>query len=111
MGPNPASIGVGTPPNMPGAPPPPTGKGAIPTGAPGKTKIAAGGEAISGLRNLQGFVPEMLNQINEWINQIKQATVPKQGDDPGPAAGQPGVPGTLQLDGSQLMDSGSPGSM
>jgi hypothetical protein len=107
----PASPGLGPAPNLQGLPPPPTGKGPMPTGSTnaGATKLTAGGEAISSLRNLIGFVPEMSSQITDLIAQIKAKT--QKIDNPGPAIGEPGTPGSAQLDGSELLDSGSPGSM
>lgn len=108
----PNSLGIGAPPpKMPGTPPAATGIGAVPTGSPGKTKMTAGGEAIAALRDLQGFMPEQFNQINEWISQIKQSTMPKPGENPGPGLGKPGVPGAAQLDAGALADSGNPGAM
>jgi hypothetical protein len=109
MGPNPASLGVGKPPQMPGLPPPPTGAGAMPTGSPTTTKMTAGADAISSLRSLQGFVPEMFHDINEFIGRIKGATSQQKGQNPGPAVGEPGVPGALQLDGAPTDASGGPG--
>lgn len=102
---------IGNAPKLPGTPPEATNIGAMPTGSPGKTKMTAGGEAIASLRSLQGYMPEQFNQINEWISQIKQSTMPKPGENPGPGAGKPGTPGAAQLDASQLAGSGSPGSM
>lgn len=108
--PSPASLGVGQPPALPGLPPPPTGKGPIPTGGAGGTKLTAAGDAIASLRNLMGFVPEMSAEITALISQIKDATK-KDAQASGPAIGQPGVPGSAQIDGSATLDSGSPGAM
>ena len=108
--PNPATQGLGPVPPMPNLPPPPTGMGPMPTGAPTTTKMTAGADAIAGLRSLQGFVPKLFNEINAWIDQIKGATSDKPGENPGPGIGEPGVPGAAQLDSSATMQSGSPGA-
>lgn len=110
MAPNPASQGLGAPPKLPGLPPPPTNAGAMPTGAPTKTKMTAGADVIQSLRDLQGFVPELYNEINAWIGQVKSATSQKPGQNPGPAPDAPGVPGALSLDQSELSESGGPGA-
>jgi hypothetical protein len=91
-------------------PPPPTGRGAIPTGGAGGTKLTAAGDAIASLKNLIGFCPELGGSINALISQIKDATK-KDAQPSGPPIGQPGVPGSAQLDSSELQDSGSPGGM
>lgn len=108
--PNPASPGLGP---IPGSqlPPKPTGVGAMPTGSPTRTKTTVGGEAIAALRDLQGYAPELLDSINSFISQIKAATKPKQGESPGPALGEPGVPGAAQLDASPELDSGQAGAL
>jgi len=109
--PQPASLGVGgPPPALPSMPPPPTGRGAIPTGGAGGTKLTAAGDAIASLKNLIGFCPELGGSINALISQIKDATK-KDAQPSGPPIGQPGVPGSAQLDSSELQDSGSPGGM
>lgn len=95
---------------MPGMPPPPTGKGPIPTGGAGGTKLTAAGDAVAALKNFVGFAPEMGPQINALIEAIKGATK-KDAQPSGPPIGAPGVPGSAQLDSSELMDSGSPGGM
>ena len=82
----------------------------MPTGMPGTTKMTAGADAISAIRSLQGFSPELLNETNEWIAKIKNATAQKKGQNAGPPLGQPGVPGALQLDADATADSGSPGA-
>ena len=82
----------------------------MPTGMPGTTKMTAGADAISAIRSLQGFTPELLNDTNEWIAKIKNATAQKPGQKPGPGLGEPGVPGALQLDADATADSGSPGA-
>ena len=107
--PNPASPGLGP---IPGKqlPPSPTGVGAMPTGSPTRTKTTVGGEAIAALRDLQGYTPELFNDINAFIGQIKNATKPKQGENPGPPLSEPGVPGAAQLDASPELDSGNPGA-
>lgn len=109
MAPNPASLGVGSPPSMPGLPPPPTGVGAMPTGSPTTTKMTAGADAVSALRALQGFTPELFNDINDFIGRIKGATAQKPQQKPGPSLGEPGIPGAAQLDASPTKESGSPG--
>lgn len=111
MTPPAATKGLGDVPEMPNLPPPPTGAGAVDTGSSGTTKISAGGEAIEALRSLIGFVPSMANDINEIITKIKAATVPKPGENAGPALGKPGDIGSAQLDGSPTMESGSSGAM
>ena len=107
--PNPSSPGLG---NIPSKmlPPPPTGVGAMPTGSPTRTKTTVGGEAIAALRDLQGYTPELYNDINAFIGQIKSATKPQPNQNPGPPLSEPGVPGAAQLDASPEMDSGSPGA-
>jgi hypothetical protein len=104
------SLGMGQPPNLPSLPPPPTGKGAMPTGGAGGTRLTAAGEAIAALRNFMGFAPNMSADITSMIAQIKDVT---RGDAQanGPAIGQPGTPGSAQMDSSQTLDSGSPGPM
>ena len=57
-----------------------------------------------------GFKPELSPQITALISQIKDATK-KDAQASGPAIGQPGTPGSAQMDSSALMDSGSPGPM
>ena len=81
--PNPASPALGNIPSQQ-LPPKPTGVGAMPTGSPTRTKTTVGGEAIAALRDLQGYTPELFNDINAFIGQIKNATKPKQGENPGP---------------------------
>lgn len=109
--PQPASLGVGgPPPSLPGIPPPPTGAGPIPTGGAGGTKSTAAGDAIAAIKNFIGFAPEMGDQLNATIAAIKGAAK-KDAKPSGPPIGAPGVPGGAQLDGSELMDSGSPGGM
>jgi hypothetical protein len=108
--PQPASLGMGQPPSLPGIPPPPTGKGPIPTGTSGSTKLTAAGDAIASLKNLTGFVPQLAAQITALIGAIKDATK-KDVTNTGPAIGQAGNPGSAQLDGSPMLDSGSPGAM
>lgn len=82
----------------------------MPTGAPTTTKMTAGADAIAAIRTLQGFVPELYNDLNEVVSRIKSATAQKPGQKPGPALGEPGVPGALQLDANATDDSGSPGA-
>ena len=108
--PNPASPGLGP---IPGKqlPPPPSGVGAMPTGSPTRTKQTVGGEAIAALRDLAGYSPELGSAINDFVAQIKNATKPQPGQSPGPALGEPGVPGAAQLDASPEMDSGNPGGI
>ena len=108
--PNPSSPGLG---DIPGKqlPPPPTGVGKMPTGSPTRTKTTVGGEAIAALRDLQGYTPELYNEINAFISQIKHSTKPNPSENPGPPLGEPGVPGAAQLDASPEMDSGSPGPL
>lgn len=109
---NGASPGFGAPPDFKGlVPPPPTMTGRMPTGAPGTTKKVAADDAISALRGFQGWVPEMTNDINDFINRIKQAASDKPGENAGPALGEPGPQGAAQGGASPLMQSGSPGSM
>jgi hypothetical protein len=108
--PSPASPGMGTPPPMPGMLPPPTGKGPIPTGGSASTFDTAAGDAISSLKNLTGFFPELGGQITALIADIKGKAKAKA-QNRGPAIGQPGTPGSAQLDGSAVMDSGSVGPM
>jgi hypothetical protein len=108
--PSPASQGMGAPPSMPGLMPPPSGKGAVPTGGAGGTKLTAAGDAIAALKNLVGFVPELGGSISALMAQIKEATK-KDAQPSGPAVGQPGVPGSAQMDSSVTMDSGAPGPM
>lgn len=109
--PQPASLGMGPPPTSGmGAPPPPTMKGPIPTGGAGGTRLTAAGDFIASAKNLQGFIPELSPAITAIIAQVKEATK-KDVQANGPAIGTPGVPGSAQLDGSQLQDSGSPGPM
>lgn len=107
--PNPASPALGNIPSQQ-LPPKPTGVGAMPTGSPTRTKTTVGGEAIAALRDLQGYTPELFNDINAFIGQIKNATKPKQGENPGPPLSEPGVPGAAQLDASPELDSGNPGA-
>ena len=105
------SLGVGgPPPALPNLPPPPTGKGAMPTGGAGGTKLTAAGEAIAALRNFIGFAPNMSADITAMIAQIKEVAK-ADAQSSGPAIGTPGTPGSAQMDGSQTMDSGSPGPM
>lgn len=85
--------------------------GAMPTGSPTRTKTTVGGEAIAALRDLQGYAPELFQEINAFIGQIKNATKPKPNENPGPPLGEPGVPGAAQLDASPELDSGSAGLM
>lgn len=108
--PSPASLGVGTPPSLPGLPPAPTGRGPIPTGGAGGTRLTAAGDFIASARNLMGFIPEMSPELTAIISQVKEKTK-KDAQAQGPAIGQPGVPGSAQLDGSAVLDSGSPGAM
>lgn len=109
--PQPASLGVGgPPPSLPGMSPPPTGTGPIPTGGAGGTKLTAAGDAIASLKNFIGFAPEMGQQINAMIAALKDATK-KDAQPSGPPIGAPGVPGSAQMDGSAVLDSGGPGGM
>lgn len=108
--PQPVSQGVGPPPEMGGLMPPPTGKGPIPTGGAGGTKLTAAGDVIAALKNFAGFAPELGGSINALIAQIKDATK-KDAQPSGPAIGAAGVPGSAQMDGSETMDSGGPGGM
>lgn len=108
----PVTQGLGPVPNLgPGMPPPPTGVGAMPTGAPSTTKKTAGDDVISALRAYQGFVPELFNEINSWIDRVKSSSGNKPGQNPGPGLGQPGAMGALAEDSSPLEQSGSPGPM
>ena len=109
MPPQAATQGLGPVPNQPGLPPPPTGVGKMPVGAPTTTKMSAGADAIAGLRSFAGFAPEMQADIQEMISRIKSASASKPGMNAGPATSEPGVPGAAQLDDSALMESGSPG--
>lgn len=107
--PNPSSPGLGPVPTSQ-LPPPPTGVGQVPTGSPTRTKTTVGGEAIAALGDLEGYAPELRDQILGWKSLIKDACKPKPGQNPGPPLGEPGVPGAAQLDASPEMDSGSPGA-
>jgi hypothetical protein len=108
--PNPASPSLGPIPKGQ-LPPPPSGVGAMPTGSPTRTKQTVGGEAIAALRDLQGYAPELFNDVNDFIARIKNATKPQANENPGPPLGEPGVPGAAQLDASPELDSGSPGGV
>lgn len=105
--PNPATLGVGPPPDMPGVPPAPTGMGAMNTGNGGNTKKAAGDEAILALRTFQGFAPNLMNDINAIVDQIKAACKVEK---PGPAVGEAGPPGAAAVDAAPTEDSGGPGA-
>ena len=111
MSPNPATQGLGEVPKMAGLPPPPTGIGKMPVGAPGNTKKVAGADAISALRNFIGFAPELANDINGIIDKIKQVAYDKPNENQGPAIGDAGPMGAAQSGASPLMDSGGPGPM
>jgi hypothetical protein len=108
--PAPASLGLGPAPTPPGLPPAPTGKGPIPTGGAGGTRLTAAGDAIAAIRNFIGFAPELSDHLTSTIAMIKDATR-KDAQANGPAVGQPGVPGSAQIDSSATLDSGGPGAM
>jgi hypothetical protein len=108
----PRSQGFGDPPDLgPGQPPPPTMMGKMDTGNTSKTKQTAAGDLVASISDFKGFVPEKSAMFDEWISQVKQLMAPKPSDNAGPAKGEPGVPGSAQLDGNPLQDSGSAGPM
>jgi hypothetical protein len=87
--PNAMGMGLGKPPTMPNAPPPPTGIGAMATGDPGTAKKAAGDDAISSLRALQAAAPNLKMAIDGMIDAIKSGI---SAPDAGGGAPPPDVP-------------------
>lgn len=104
----PASLGVGTPPQMPGLPPAPTGIGAMPTGSAGTTPKGAADSAILYLREAQGHFPAMKQQIDAMIESLKSAA---SSNAPTAAPGQPSPLGTPTPAAPPIANSGSAGSM
>ena len=105
----PPDAGSLNPPSMPGAPPAPTGVGKMPTGNAGGTKVSAAGELIAAARAYIGFEPSMQGDLEQLIAQVKASS--QKGKDPGPAVGEPGIPGSGQMESGQQEMSGSPGAM
>jgi hypothetical protein len=81
----------------------------MPTGNAGGTKVSAAGELIAAARAYIGYEPGMQGQLEELIAAVKSSS--QKGKDPGPAVGEPGVPGSGQFDSGQNEASGTPGSM
>lgn len=106
--PNPATLGTGPVPSMPGLPPPPENIGAMPTGSLSSTPKQSADVAIASLRDAKGYFPNLGDQIEALISQLAQGamqstTVPAPVGQPGgPGANVPLVPPTV--------NSGGPGS-
>ncbi len=100
-------INAGAPPKMPGMIPPPTGKGAIPTGDPSTTKKEAADNAILALREMKGHYPSLATSADSMIDQIKSSS--KASSAPKPGLGDPIPPGAPPADTSSTSQSGTPG--
>jgi hypothetical protein len=108
--PNPASLGMGTPPSLPGLPPPPTGMGAMPTGDPATTKKAAADQAILALREAKGHYPSLGSMLDATDDALKTAATGAEAGKP-PAIGSPQPPGEAGMEAAPIMETGSPGPM
>jgi len=103
------TLGTGTPPVFPGSPPPPEMVGAMPVGSKSTTAKAAADAAITQLRDAKGYFPNLGNEIENMIDQLKAAC--QQPEPAPPPVGNPGGPGSAVTDTDPLMDSGSPGTV
>lgn len=103
--PNPASLGIGAVPDLPGLPPKPKMVGEMPIGSPGTTEKTARDDAIASLRTLQGFKPSMRDDIEAFISKLKTTDQPESK----PPLGEPIPPGG-PVEASQVQESGSPGN-
>lgn len=103
-----ATPGIGQPPKLPGTPPAPTGVGAMPTGNASIDAKGSADQAILALRECSGYFPNLRNDIDALIAQLKSAATPPKG--PGPSVGAadagPAIGGSETAPG---MESGSPG--
>lgn len=104
----PATQGLGPPPDMPGLPPPPTGAGAMPTGSTSSDPKAAADNAILALRDAQGQFPSLAGQIGSMIDALKAAAGKSGAGGPTSAPSDPGTPPPAVPGPSA---SGSPGPM
>ncbi len=100
-------VGMGKPPVMPGLPPPPTNKGAMPTGDPSTNKKEAADNAILALREVKGHYPSLAQVVDGAIDQIKSAAKPPSPTKAG--LGAPIPPGSPTPDADPTAMSGSPG--
>ncbi|MDE2105310.1 MAG: hypothetical protein KGL39_49245 [Patescibacteria group bacterium] len=105
----PATLGMGNPPDMSGMglPPPPTNIGAMPTGGSGTDAKGAADQAILALRDVQGHFPQLKTQIDGMIDSLKSATQQKAPPPPLGAATPPGAPAPSV---SPTIESGSAGA-
>jgi hypothetical protein len=92
---------------MPGAIPPPTMTGAMPTGDPSTNKKEAADNAILSLRELKGHYPSLSQTVDQAIDQIKSAA--KSTPPPKPGLGSPTPPGAPPADTSPTGLSGTTG--
>ncbi len=110
-------LGMGAPPKMPGAMPPPTGVGAIPSPLGGTDKKLAADEAILKLRDAMSHFPALAPKLTETIDALKAAASgsapPTAGAPPPPAQGlgAPSAPGTPPPPVPGPDVSGSPGPL
>ena len=106
---NPATLGVGAPPDLSGVgtPPPPTNVGAMPTGAMGTDAKGAADQAILALRDAQGHFPNLKPQIEAMVDGLKSAA---QSQAPAPPMGAPTPPGSPTAPVSASLESGSAGA-
>lgn len=107
--PQPATLGLGAPPDMSGlgTPPPPTNVGAMPTGGSGTDAKGCADQAILSLRDAQGHFPQLKPQIDAMIDGLKSAA---QQQAPAPAMGAPTQPGAPTPSVSPTIESGSSGA-
>lgn len=104
--PQPATLGLGSPPDMPGLPPPATGMGAMPTGNAASDPKTCADTAIMALRDAQGHFPALKAQMDAMVDALKSAAqAPAQ--PPAAPAGAPTPPGAAL---PPSIDSGSAGA-
>jgi hypothetical protein len=101
---DPASLGTGPVPHLPNLPPPPTGKGGIPTGSPATDKKLAVDVAVEKLRDVGSALPSLMPAIEGWIMQLKSSAGP-----PGGAIGEPPTMKPPPGPTADVDSSGSPG--
>jgi hypothetical protein len=106
---NPASLGTGSPPTMPGLPPSPQMVGQMPVGSTSTTAKGAADAAILALRDAKGYFPNLGDAIEGIIGQLKSAA--QQHGKPPPPVGFPGGPGAAVSESSPTQDSGTPGGI
>ena len=103
---DPASLGTGPVPDMPNLPPPPpTGKGPMPTGSPSTDKKLAVDVAVEKLRDVSAAIPALKPAVEGWIMQLKSSSA-----GPGAAMGEPPTMKPPPGPTADLTSSGSPGA-